>query len=270
MAFPDPDDPTASRELDVMAARDLHISEKFNFVLRAYVLAECKQSRNPYVLIGKSHAQRRTGPPLFEHHFRFPSVIYKKEPIGPDQTRSRAASIVDYLGLADLPGSPYADTFTASQMTRLDRDKQGFTAVNSGIFTSLVYPLAKAVTYQRKTLSNGFNSIQHTLTGPRVSIHLYFPVVVTSAPLYTVNVDEEGYVPCQVPWAAMRRQIRSKTIDGSFRIEVVNQDHLDEWLTTRVRTFTDALAEMAEKDPARFVTPEDLTFTPTERASTTS
>jgi hypothetical protein len=258
-AFTDPDE-SISREIDVWGVKHLFSDNNLNFTIRSYVLAECKQSKQPYVLVGRA-PDPRWADSRMEHHLRFDTVQHNKGERQPEGWESRNTPGARYLGLEQLPHSPYADTFEATQMTRLDRDGKSFTASNSGIFTSLVYPLAKAITYQRRTFDNFSNLATHDTTR-HVAIHFYFPIVVTSAPLFVVNVDDEGYTPKRANWATMARSIRSKTVEGRFRIEVVNQDHLAEYLKSRVLGFSEAVAALAARDPRRFVTERDDVFDP--------
>ncbi|BBZ15978.1 hypothetical protein [Mycolicibacterium gadium] len=51
-AFPDPDDQTKSRELDVMAYKRLYDNADLRMTVSIRCLIECKQSSQPYVLIG--------------------------------------------------------------------------------------------------------------------------------------------------------------------------------------------------------------------------
>lgn len=51
-AFPDPDDPSVSREIDVHAYRQLFRSDDLSMSVGVRILAECKQSSMPYVVVG--------------------------------------------------------------------------------------------------------------------------------------------------------------------------------------------------------------------------
>lgn len=51
-AFPDPDDPSVSREINVHGFRQLFLSDELSVSVGARVLAECKQSSMPYIVVG--------------------------------------------------------------------------------------------------------------------------------------------------------------------------------------------------------------------------
>lgn len=149
----------------------------------------------------------------------------------------------------------------ASQMTRLDR-KKTWLADNHGIFTSLVYPLAKALTYFRSANKRG-SYVSHQPGRDWASIVFYYPVVVTSAPIYVLDVSEADLSPRKVQWATMTRQIKGKNVDGNFYVDVVTADALADYLANRIGIFADEVGRIAESDPERFVTHEDLQHSPT-------
>ena len=60
-AFPDPDDATVSREVDVHGYRQLYRDDELSFSVGLRVLAECKQSSMPYVVVGGPREPLRVG-----------------------------------------------------------------------------------------------------------------------------------------------------------------------------------------------------------------
>jgi len=140
-------------------------------------------------------------------------------------------------------------------MTRLDR-KRTWLANNRGIFTSLVYPLAKALTYLRSQ-SNRSGYAIHKPGQEWASVDFYYPLVVTSAPLFTVDVSTQDLVAVEAPWATMTREIKSAKIDGQFNIDIVSSASLQKYLDERVNLFASSVAALAEENPKRFVTHED-------------
>jgi hypothetical protein len=64
-AFPDPDQPSTSRELDVFSYRNFWSGSEAKVGIEASVLVECKQSGNPYCAIGQEPPEwRRVGNPF--------------------------------------------------------------------------------------------------------------------------------------------------------------------------------------------------------------
>jgi hypothetical protein len=256
-AFPDPDDPSVSREIDVTGYQQLYRSEELALSVGIRVIAECKQSTMPYVLVGRppDESLSRSG---MEQQFRFGSVEVGQTPLDDGRSRLHQVDARQYLGLLALPGNPWDIDFVGTQMTRLDR-KKTWLADNRGIFTSLMYPLAKALTYFR---SEGPRSsyVDHKPGRDWASIVFYYPLVVTSSLVYMVDTTEEPLTPRRVPWATMSRQIKSKNIAGQFYVDVVTAESLNDYLAQRIGVFTAELARLAEAEPKRFVTHKDHSY----------
>jgi len=193
-----------------------------------------------------------------EQHFRFPVIETGRTDLGNGRAQLHRTRAREYLGLNTLPGNPWEPGFLGTQMTRLDR-KKTWLADNRGIFTSLVYPLAKALTYFRSQ-ANRSSYIMHKPGQEWASIDFYYPLVVTSAPVYAVDATVPDIEAAEVPWATVTREIKSAKIDGQFNLDVVNSAALDDYLEERVHLFSNAVARLAEENPQRFVTHEDLTY----------
>lgn len=254
-AFPDPDDPSVSREIDVHGYRELFRSDELSFSVGARILAECKQSTMPYVVVGGPATEYELKRDRQEQHFRFPSIETGRTDLGGGRARLHHTRARDYLGLATLPGNPWEPRFVGTQMTRLDR-KRTWLADNRGIFTSLVYPLAKSLTYF-KSQSNRSGYVMHKPGQEWASIVFYYPLVVTSAPLFAVDVTKARIEAAEVPWATVTREIKSAKVDGQFNIDVVTSSAMSAYLDERVVSFGSAVAALAESEPRRFVAHED-------------
>ncbi|MGW5069737.1 hypothetical protein ACWEQJ_27160 [Streptomyces cyaneofuscatus] len=219
-AFPDPDEPSVSRETDVFGYRQLFRSDELSFNVGVRVIVECKQSAMPYVVIGAPTDAYETGDARRqEQMFRFPSVETRRIDLGNGRARIESTPARKYLGLDKLPGNPWETEVIGNQLTRLDR-KKAWVADNRGIFTSLVYPLVKALSYQRSQ-SNRSSNIMHKPGQEWASIDFYYPLIVTSAPLFFVDATAETFEAKEVPWVRVKREIKSAKIDGLFRIDVV-------------------------------------------------
>jgi hypothetical protein len=147
-AFPDPDDKTKSRELDVMAYRELHRDERLRMSIGIRCLVECKQSTGPYVLIGTPTDNMQSRGARLEEIYRFDRVVVRSESLGDGRTLQHSEHARVFLGLDDIADAPWNHGFLANQMTRLERKSQ-WIADNRGIFDSLLYPLAKATQHHR-------------------------------------------------------------------------------------------------------------------------
>ncbi|TQN44309.1 hypothetical protein FHU33_3807 [Blastococcus colisei] len=250
-AYEDPDDATNSREVDVMGYRRFFHSDEHRLTVSARVLAECKQSGTPYVLIGREHEEwlRKRHPA--QHTLRYNNLIAQNSLPGTGES-IRYAPAWSKLGLDKTPGSPSLEVFRASQLVRLDRGKN-WTANNSGIFNSLVFPLAKALRAAQKQYASADWPTPARRNDSWNNVALHFPVVVTSAPLYRVDATHPESSIAEVPWGKVIRQLETKTIKGRFEIDVVNYQHLPGYLEDQVIQFSANVAQTAEEDPGRFV-----------------
>ena len=254
-AFPDPDDPSVSREIDVHGYSQLFRSSELTLSVGTRILAECKQSSMPYVVIGGPASAYDLNRDRMEQRFRFPRVETGRTDLGEGRAQIHQTRARTYLGLDALPGNPWEQGFVGTQMTRLDRKKE-WLADNRGIFTSLVYPLAKALTYFR-SLPPRSSYAMHRPGQEWAVIEFYYPLVVTSAPLFAVDVTSPSLEAVEVPWATTTREIKSSKVDGKFNIDIVTSDALERFLTERVVAFGSAVASVAAQDPQRFVNHED-------------
>lgn len=256
-AFPDPDDQSVSREIDVTGYQQLYRNEELALSVGVRVIAECKQSTMPYVLIGRA-PDGMVPRSRMEQQFRFGRVEIGQTPLGDGRTRLNQVDAREYLGLLALPGNPWDTDFVGTQMTRMER-KKAWIADNRGIFTSLLYPLAKALTYFRSQQPRS-SCVDHKPGRDWASIMFYYPIVVTSSSVYVVDTTEEPLAPRRVPWGTMTRQIKAKNIDGQFYVDVVTAESLDDYLAQRIAVFAAGVASLAEAHPERFVASKDHSY----------
>lgn len=254
-AFPDPDEPSTSREIDVMGLRNLIEDDRARVRVQMRVLMECKQSSMPYVLIGRPTASYRDDPGRPEFSPSFPRVMVSQDDAAAG-AKKKYVSAAEYLRLRDLPYSPWADDFVANQMTRLERRSNKWMASNEGIFSSLVHPLAKANEYFRKQRSSRPIVLR---SGQRSWSTVEFRqlVVVTSAPVFKLDAGSSSPRPEQVDWSTVTRQLSSDNVTGTFHIDVVHAPSLATYLTRRVDAFGNAIRSI---DPERFVTSQDTNW----------
>lgn len=252
-AFEDPDEPEKSREIDVFGFRELFRDEDVRLSLTARVIAECKHSAGPYVFVGRPLEDFERAHQPTEHVLRFRSIREVGPDLGGGRRQIRELPAWQWLGLHELPGSPSLDDFRATQMTRLDRQKT-WKADNRGIFTSLVHPLAKALRALQAGVPGGGQYDAHNRQHGWAAVALFFPIVVTTAPLFVVDAASSPLEPRKRPWVTMTREIKSRSVTGQFNVDVVNYDNMADYLTDRVLCFSSGVAHLMSSDPERFVT----------------
>jgi hypothetical protein len=252
-AFPDPEDASKSREVDVMAYKQVHRDEALRVSVGVRCLVECKQSTMPYVLIGKPPNDAERKRRKLEQVFRFDEVIVGRTEVDPTKRSYRLDTLDarEYIGLNDIDQAPWNHDFVATQMTRLER-KQTWLADNRGIFDGLVYPLAKATHHYRKR--HYVNKATHDPSQGWAHIEFLYPIVVTSAPIYKLDVSVAPYAPEKVAWVPMLRELRSGSLDGVFVIDVVTFQSFATYLDDHVLAFIRGVEKIAQTEPSLFVT----------------
>ncbi|WP_143069373.1 hypothetical protein [Rhodococcus maanshanensis] len=201
-AFQDVDDPNKSRELDVFGYRQVLRDDDAQVIVSAKFLIECKQSTLPYVAVGQTLPTWQFKQPT-QHKLAVEELRFNI----PDSESYHLKPACEVLGFADVARQYGEDRFRATQLTRLDRVKGGdWSATNSGIFTSLVFPLPKAI---RAAQRNHMGVAGSSHMGKRtrfVYFDLIFPVVVTSAEIIVVDTTSREPVVSRPSWTTARRR----------------------------------------------------------------
>ncbi|WP_223948793.1 hypothetical protein [Arthrobacter sp. NtRootA1] len=248
-AYQDADDPSVSRELDVWAYKQMLRDEANKIIVGVKFLVECKQSSQPYAAIG--HV-------LPEYHLqRNPTqhvLPVQNFPVQREGNTTTYAPAWGALGFDNVALGHGEDHFRATQLTRLDRVKGGgWSANNNGIFTSLVYPLAKAL---RATQKGAVTTEYYSgIAGHRdkwVMVDLCFPVVLISADLFVVDASADTPEVAKKPWVTTRRELKSRSVNGVFDIDVVTSESFADFVRAKL-AFSAAIADEVGKDPRRCV-----------------
>lgn len=247
-AFQDPDKPESSRELDVWARRQFLRDEQNKVIVSATVLVECKQSTSPFCAVGRELPDwRQRGNPT-EH-----TLLSDHVRTGIDANTWRMEPAWDKLGFRELAAAHGFSNFRADQLTRLDRPKGKWEASSAEIFTSLVFPLAKAIRATQSGYDNDQN--RRIYQGKRpgfLYLNLVFPVVPISSPLYIVDAGNNTPVVSRANWVRTQRDIKSASVQGLFEFDVVNIGEFTKYLIDLIVPFCEAVAALVAKDPHRF------------------
>lgn len=253
-AFKDPDDPSTSRELDVLGYREYFRDDTLRVHVAASILVECKQSETPYCAIGQELPDwRRAGNPT-EHTL---PVRYLPRIYDPQENCLEYGYAWDVFGFRAASLRHGQTNFRATQLTRLNRSGSGgkWSASNEGVFTQLVYPLAKAVRASQKG-NRTQNEWPIESRPPRrayIGFVLSFPVVLISCPLYVIDAGQKEPAFSEQKWVRTQRHLESDTLTGLFEFDVVTRPAFAEYVETVVEGMTSEVAAA--------VTPAPLTYT---------
>jgi hypothetical protein len=174
-----------------------------------------------------------------------------------DETPVPSAWAWGALGFRDLALDCGFSKFRANQLTRLDRAKGGskWEASNAGVFTSLVYPLAKAIRATQDQYRSR-NSISYNqepgIRKDVVTFLLIFPVVLIGSPLYVIDASGDNPIVSQAKWVRAQRDLDSKSVEGLFEFDVVTMSAFQEYIDNAAIRFSTAVADAISKDPYRY------------------
>ncbi len=214
-----------SREIDVRAIRRVAHNEKRKLSAFVEVIAECKNSTNPFVFIGRPKNQADSHYPPQE--FVFPVANYearKKIARGGFQVRKKPAFF--HLGL-DKVHHGFARDTKAVQFCRIDRSKgKSWHANHGGLYDSIFYPMAKAFTAQKHKMI-----MDYRRSGEWRYFWLFVPMVIISGDIFYVDSMKADPVPQGIDYVTFKREIRSKKLNGIFSVEFVRQNQLEAFVS---------------------------------------
>lgn len=255
-AYQDPDMPEKSREVDVVGIKQVLHDEDSGLTVTAYVLIECKESTMPYALVGRTVTPSDSPIERVEVQYHFMAVEVEREPT-PRGLMSRQVGTTEYLGLHELTANPWARDFEATLLIRLNKKAKTWEAENDGLMQDVMLPMAKAVSAMRAAVSNynvnGLVEGNGHSRSERGEVALYFPMLVTTAPLSRVDAGGAEVTTASAPWVTLKRRFASRTVQGEFRATVVNHKALGIFLQNEVLRFSDAVATVVLENPARLL-----------------
>jgi hypothetical protein len=141
------------------------------------------------------------------------------------------------LNLEDPPGSQEKKDFTGYQLLRVSRQSNTWKADNNAIYDSILYPLAKAWSYQvdRHHREREEDREEHGMEYWQFpSIYYVFPIIVTSGQVFTVDMTSGEPEVSEVKWARVRRSFNSEDLKCDLRADLVSFDHWEEYLGSRI------------------------------------
>ncbi|GAA5176967.1 hypothetical protein GCM10023322_00440 [Rugosimonospora acidiphila] len=234
-----------TRELDVLAHYGEYVGD-FQMsapLVTASIIVECKNTKNPFVVIGDTVSNIR-------HLSMANTYLAEFDPL--TLGFKDGTSTPHQLNFHNLEGGPGDAGFLGTQLVRLNLAGGKWRADNNGVYDSIIYPLAKGT---RAQMTHDFvkEGVPEELVTP--CFCFYSSVVVTNGPIYTVTQGITDASVNQVRWAPFERGLREEKLTGTFLFEIVEFDHLEEYLDERFFRFISSvekrLAENARVfDPA--------------------
>lgn len=246
-AYEDPDE-GKSREIDVWGYKEFFRDESERIIFAIQLVVECKNPKSPYVIVGRSARDRDRVKVPYGAKFYCDEGIPVPLPPSPPSTESkwtRYRPIWHILDLSSAPGSPSADSFVGNQLVVMERKKE-WIADNDHMFNGIVMPMAKAVSaLSKRTIARGKFDPATNFSSNKITL----PILVTSNDIFEVDTESDTLEAVKKPWSNVVRHIKTDKLDLHLRVDVVQAQYLDDFLSERVLAFGSEVAQRVRKCP---------------------
>ena len=244
-----------SREIDVVARKRVAHNEERKLSAFIEIIVECKNTSSPFVFIGRpkneSDIQR---PP---HELVYPIRNYEgTEPIDTLPRTTRFKDPFFHLGFSQLHYDFIKDT-KAVQFCRILRKGKKWHAEHGGLYDSIFYPMAKALTLSKQEQMN-FNRSNEWRC-----FWFIFPVVAVSCDIFYVDSKEALPMPEPTGHVTFRRQIQSEALSGDFAIDFVRQEEIETYVAECVNPLAARATDLV-MNQANFVLRKEIPWEQTK------
>lgn len=239
-AYEDPDE-GKSREVDVWGYKEFFRAQHGRSIFAIQLVIECKNPKQPYVIVGRAAQDRdRNRVPFGAKFYCDEGLRVPLPPVPPSIASNRFVyrPIWHILDLSSANGSPSADPFVGNQLVVMERKKE-WIADNDHMFNGIVMPMAKAVTSVSK------RRVAHGKFNPETDFavnQITLPILVTSNDIFEVDTGSDTLEAIKRPWSNVVRHIKTDKLDLHVRVDVVQAQHLEDFLRERVLSFGEDIA----------------------------
>ena len=223
-AFEDIDE-GKSREIDVRAIRRVAHNEEKKISAFIEIIGECKNNSNPLVFVGrpKSDVDRLYAP---------------EELVLPSSDKEAFF----HLGFGEVYSS-FSSEVKAVQFCRIDRKGSNWHANHGGLYDSMFYPMAKALTARKREV------LKDHRRGEWRYFWFFVPVVVTSGDIFLVDSTEAEPVPEAKNYVTFKRDIQSEKVKGAFAVDFIRQSKFEQYFAECLQPVMDKMSYLAMSDP---------------------
>ena len=184
------------------------------------IIGECKNNSNPLVFIErpKNNVDNRYPP----EELIFPS--------GDKQAFFR-------LGFDQMHYN-FASHMKAVQFCRIHRKGKIWHANHGGLYDSLFYPMAKALTARKNEI------LKHNHLSKWSYFWVLVPVVVTSGDIFSVDSTDVEPEPVEKNYVNFRRDIQSENLKGTFSVDFIRQSRLEQFYADCLQPLIDKIVDL--------------------------
>lgn len=211
-----------SREMDVKAVKRIAYNEEAKISAWIEIIAECKNTNAPFVFIGRPKNKADNYKPPLE--FVFPTN-YREELSKNGKSYSREWPAFFHLGF-DKIHKDYISTEKAVQFCRLER-KKGWSANHGGLYDSLFYPMAKAI-------SSRVNEVREDNRGSWKYFWFFIPMIIVNGEIYYVDSTNPDAMPEERNSITFKRELKAAKLKGNFTLDFVKQNEIENFIAQHV------------------------------------
>ena len=132
----------------------------------------------------------------------------------------------------------FASETKAVQFCRIDRKGGKWHANHDGLYDSIFYPMAKALTARRREI------LIRNRPSEFDRFWLFVPMVIISGDILYVDSMAANPVPQERTDVTFKREIKSEKLNGVYAVAFVNQKHLEQFITDRLGPLVDRIADL--------------------------
>lgn len=213
-----------SREVDVRAFKRITIDETRKIAANFEFIVECKNNSAPTVFIGRDKSDWDNS-----YHrrpeFCFPHEEYiRQKSTGPQTGLSKYVSPFEHLGF-DQVHYRVLEPQKAVQFCRIERAGKKWRADHGGLYDSIFYPMAKALSSRRKELP------KHNHVNDWRYIWFFFPLVVMNAEILYIDSSLKPTRIEKRDYVSFSRRIESSNLKDRYTIDFVQAEALERFHT---------------------------------------
>ncbi len=216
------EDENKSREIDIVAHREVFALLDYNVRGICYLTCECKDSKNPLVFFTRKKNS-------MDFYFRPAEIqllhnIYHK-------TKDGKTENSDGFYYMQLENSHFytKSPIKATQFCKITRNNSKIEAQTSGLVDSLIYPVIKAYRYNAANAPKSSESTKYC--------KLFFNLIIVSGNLYTVDSESPDAQPIKTDFVPFIRDVRTKGTNGIFLTTFVTIEYLEQFINDQVLDF---------------------------------
>jgi hypothetical protein len=215
-----------SREIDIVAHKQMFELKDRNIRGVCYLICECKDSDNPLVFFvrKKTWGDKYYRPQEIQllHHTYFDN----------SKGETKTFDGFYFMQLEDHFSYTKAET-KATQFCKVVRNGSKIEAQTSGLIDSMIFPMAKAYLYNSGNAPRSNEAIRYC--------KFFYNLIVTNSELYTMNADMKNDSVKRTDFVPFVRSIHSETLNGTFLTFFVNSGYLKDFIEKEVNTFCEAV-----------------------------